>query len=163
MRPSRSQRPARLLVAAVCVLALLACSGSAQPPAPLPEPAVSDQEALQFAQRAERFYKALEGVPLPATITYTNRELHQYFPTPAAYADYYSSLATMVRQNTLRDGMVRSVRIREFHFDGPDQAVVEVSLTGKHERELRFWDIDLERRDVWRRIDGVWMIVPEKL
>jgi hypothetical protein len=38
-----------------------------------------------------------------------------------------------------------------------------VVLTGKHERELRFWDIDVERRDIWRRIDGVWVIVPEKL
>ena len=90
-------------------------------------------------------------------------ELPQYFPTPTAFADYYSSLATMARQKTLRDGEARRVRIREFHFDGADQAVVEVVLTGKHERELRFWDIDVERRDIWRRIDGVWVIVPEKL
>ncbi len=156
------QRRHGVLAATVCTLAFLACAGSA-PPAPLPEPPVSDQEAMQFALRAERFYKALEGIPLAATVTFTNRELHQYFPNPAAYSDYYSSLATMVRQNTLRDGMVRSVRIREFHFDGPDQAVVAVALTGKHERELRFWDIHLERHDIWRRIDGVWLIVPEKL
>ncbi len=161
---SRRQRKAGTLAAMVCAAALLGCFGAgAEAPVPLPEPPVSDQEALQFVQRAERFYKALEGVSLSATITFTNRELHQYFQNPSAYSDYYSSLATMARQNTLRDGVARTVRIREFHFDGPDQAVVDVALTGKHERELRFWDIDLERRDIWRRIDGVWLIVPEKL
>jgi len=154
---------ARTLVAALGAAALLACfGGGAGAPAASPSP-VSDQEALQFALRAERFYRLLEGIPLAATLTFNNPALHPYFPTPSAFADYYSSLATVARQNTLRDGQARSVRIREFHFDSPEQAIVEIVLTGKHERELRFWDIDLERRDVWRRIDGVWVIVPEKL
>jgi hypothetical protein len=151
------------LLAAACAAALLGCFGAGAEAPALPEPPVSDQEAMQFALRAERFYRSLEGVPLAATITFSNPALHQYFPTPAAFSDYYSALATMARQNTLRYGQVHAARIREFHFDGPDQAVVDVLLTGKHERELRFWDIDVERRDIWRRIDGVWMIVPEKL
>ena len=158
------QRKAGTLLATVCAAALLGCfgAGGAEAP-PAPEPPVSDQEAMQFALRAERFYRALEGVPLAATLTFYNSELHEYFPTPAAFSDYYSSLATLARQKTLRDGQARTVRIREFHFSAPDQAVVDVVLTGKHERELRFWDIDLERTDIWRRVDGVWVIVPEKL
>ncbi len=157
------QRRSSAVVAAACAAALVGCFGAgAEAPAP-PAPPVSDQEAMQFALRAERFYRSLEGVPLAATITYYNPELQQYFPNPSAFADYYSALATMARHNTLRDGQARTVRIREFHFDGPDQAVVDVVLTGKHERELRFWDIDLDRRDIWRRIDGLWVIVPEKL
>lgn len=158
-----ARRKTGTLLATVCATALLGCLGAGAEAPPLPEPPVSDQEAMQFAQRAESFYRALEGVPLAATITFNNPELPKYFPTPSAFADYYSSLATMARQETLRDGEARRVRIREFHFDGADQAVVDVVLTGKHERELRFWDIDVERRDIWRRIDGVWVIVPEKL
>jgi hypothetical protein len=142
---------------------LSACfGGSAAPPAAVGPP-ISDEEAILFATRIERFYNSLAGVPLPALVTFMDRERHQYFATPTAYSDYYSSLATAARQNTLRDGEVQTVKIREFHFDGPDQAVVAYVATGKHERELRFWDIDLERQDIWRRIDGVWMIAPEKL
>jgi hypothetical protein len=126
-------------------------------------PPISDEEAILFAGRIERFYNSLAGVPLPALVTFQDPERQQYFPTPTAYADYYSSLATAARQNTLRDGEARTVTIREFRFDGPDQAVVDYVATGKHERELRFWDIDLERQDIWRRIDGVWMIAPDKL
>ena len=83
MRRRRGQRRAGGLAATVCALALLGCFGAAPVP-DLPEPPVSDQEAMQFALRAERFYKALEGVPLVATITFTNRELHQYFQNPSA-------------------------------------------------------------------------------
>jgi len=118
---------------------------------------------MRFAGRVEQFYRSLEGVPLPALITFENPELVQFFATPSAYADYYSALATLARQRNLRDGQARSVRIREFHFDGADQAVVDVVVTGKHERALRFWDIDLDRHDIWRRVDGIWVIVPDKL
>lgn len=152
----------RALLSAFAAAALLACFGGAADHG-ASKPIVSDEEAMRFALRAEAFYHSLQGIPLPATVTFYNRELHQYFPTPSAFADYYSSLAMLARQNTLRDGQARSVRIREFHFEGPEQAVVDVVITGKHERELRFWDIDLDRRDVWRRVDGVWVIVPEKL
>ena len=163
MTRSSDPRTRALLAAAACAVALLACFGGGTKTPEAAKPPVSDEDALQFALRAERFYRALEGVPLAATITFYNRDLHQYFPNPAAFSDYYSALATVARENTLRDGLARSVRIREFHFAGPDQAIVDVVLIGKHERELRFWDIELDRRDVWRRIDGVWLIVPEKL
>lgn len=162
MKRSASGR-SRLLPAMLCTATLAACfGGSASPPA-ASGPPISDEEAIQFAIRAESFYRSLQGVPLPALITFEDRERQQYFPTPGAYADYYSALATTARQNTLRDGEAVSVKIREFHFDGPDQAVVEYVVTGKHERTLRFWDIDLDRHDIWRRVDGVWVIVPDKL
>jgi hypothetical protein len=162
MRRPRLPRT-RTLLAAVCVAALLACFGGGAGAPAASEPPISDEEALQFSLRAERFYHSLQGIPLAATITFNNRELHPFFPNPSAFSDYYSALATMARRNTLRDGQVHSVRIREFHFLAADHAVVDVVLSGKHERELRFWDIDLERRDIWRRIDGFWLLVPEKL
>jgi len=161
MKRSPARAP-RSFLAVLCVVGLLGCFGGSAPTA-ASAPPVSDEEAARFAARVQQFYAMLEGVSLPALMTFENPKLRGYFSSSAAYADYYSALATLARQNTLRDGQAQSVRVREFHFDGPEQAVVDVILTGKHERELRFWDIDLERRDVWRRVDGVWVIVPEKL
>ncbi len=153
----------RLLCSAVLVTALAGCfGGSAAAPA-APAPLVSDEDALKFAQRAERFYAALAEVPLDALVTYDNKDLRGYFQSPGAYADYYSALATEARQSTLRDGQARSVRIQEFRFETPDQAVVDFELRGDHERKLLFWDVTIERRDVWRRVDGVWLVFPEKL
>jgi hypothetical protein len=156
-----SNRTPRARIAILCVIGLLGCFGGAAP-APTPPP-VSDEEAARFATRVQQFYTMLEGVSLPALMTFENPKLRGYFSSASAYADYYSALATLARQNTLRDGQANSVKVREFRFDSAEQAVVDVIVTGKHERELRFWDIDLERSDIWRRIDGVWVIVPEKL
>jgi hypothetical protein len=154
---------ARMFLAGVSTVAVLACNGVGAALPQTIQPPVSDEDAMQFSSRAERFYHLLEGLPLVATLTFDNRELHPFFQNPSSFADYYSALAMVARQNALRDRQVRSVVIREFHFLGPDQAVVEVVFTGKHERELRFWDIHLDRHDIWRRIDGIWLIVPEKL
>jgi hypothetical protein len=151
----------RLLCGAALIAALGACSG-AVPPAPTAPP-VSDQDALQFAQRVQRFYDALAEVPLDARVTYESKDLRGYFESAGAYADYYSALATEARQATLRDGEARSVSIREFRFEGPNEAVVEFELRGDHERQLLFWDVRIDRRDVWRRVEGVWLLFPEKL
>jgi hypothetical protein len=156
----------RSLGVAALAAALFACLGSstpATPPAAPEPPAVSDEEALQFAQRAERFYSALSDVPLDALVTYDNKNLHSYFPSPGAFADYYSALATEARVSTLRDGEAVSVKIHEFHFEGPEQAVVDFEVRGEHERRLLFWDVKFDRRDVWRRVDGVWLVFPAKL
>ncbi|MGH9887358.1 MAG: hypothetical protein ACREBE_17650 [bacterium] len=156
-------RTPQLGLAVLCLVVLLGCFGGGTPVAATPPPPVSDEEAARFASRVEQFYAMLQGVSLPALMTFQNPKLRGYFSSASAYADYYSALATLAREYTLRDGQANSVRIKEFRFDGPEQAVVDVVVTGKHERELRFWDIDLERSDVWHRIDGVWVIVPEKL
>jgi hypothetical protein len=154
----------RWLGAAALATVLCACFGAAAPTAPIaPVSPVSDEEALQFAQRAERFYTALSEIPLDALITYDDKGLRGYFETPAAFADYYSALATEARRKTLRDGEAVSVKIREFHFESSDQAVVAFELRGEHERRLLFWDVKIDRRDVWRRVDGVWLVFPEKL
>jgi hypothetical protein len=153
----------RLVCGAALAVALGACfGGGAAAPAPAESP-VSDQDALQFAQRVERFYGALSEVPLDAWVTYDNKDLRGYFPSPGAYADYYSALATEAREATLRDGEARSVKIQEFRFESADQAVVEFVLRGDHERQLLFWDVKIDRRDVWRRVEGVWLLFPEKL
>ena len=36
-------------------------------------------------------------------------------------------------------------------------------MRGDHERGLLFWDVELLRTDVWRRVEGGWVLDPEKL
>lgn len=153
----------RLICGALLLAALSACFGGAAVPPAASEPAISDEEALAFAQRIERFYATLSEVPLDALVTYDNPDLRGYFASQSAFADYYSSLATKARDTTLRDGEARTVQIREFHFESPEEAVVELQFRGGHERRLLFWDVKIDRRDVWRRVDGVWLVFPEKL
>jgi hypothetical protein len=124
---------------------------------------VEDAEAVAFARRAEAFYAALQGVPIPAIWTYERPELYGYFTGRPAFDDYFASLAMQVRKATLRDGRIERFVIEEFRLLAPDHAVVELKLVGHHERELRFWEIELPRTDTWRRVSGVWTVSPDRL
>jgi hypothetical protein len=124
---------------------------------------MSDDEVAAFSQRITTFYSALEDVPLDALVTYENKALRDCFESPGAFSDYFSALATEARNQYFRDVAARSVRVREFYFDGPDRAGVEVSFRSVHQRALRFWSIGFDRHDTWERTDGVWHLVPEKL
>jgi hypothetical protein len=68
-----------------------------------------------------------------------------------------------VRSATLRDGRIERFQIPEFRLLDPDHAVVELQLIGHHQRELRFWEIELPRTDAWQRVQGTWTVTPAKL
>ena len=140
-----------------------ACFGGASP-APAPSIPVSDAEAAAFSERITKFYSALEGVPLDAVVTYESKGLRDCFASPAGFSDYFSALATAARLESFRYTTARSVQIREFNFDTPEDATVLVSFISVNQRALRFWSIHFERLDTWHRgDDGVWRIVPAKL
>jgi hypothetical protein len=126
-------------------------------------PPVPDAEAIGFQERASSFYRSLESVPLDALLTFEDPELRSYFAGQPDFNDYYSALANAVRAADFRDGQVSSLEILEFRFEQPDLARVEVRIAGKHQRRLRFWEIELRRTDTWRRHEGVWVLSPDKL
>jgi hypothetical protein len=125
---------------------------------------VSDAEAAAFSARIEKFYGALEGVPLDALVTYQSSTLRDCFTSPEGFSDYFSALATAARLEAFRYTTARRVQIREFNFASPEEATVLVSFISVNQRALRFWSIHFERVDTWARgDDGVWRIVPAKL
>ena len=140
-----------------------ACFGGASP-APTPTVPVSDAEAAAFSERITRFYNALEGVPLDALVTYDNKDLRDCFASPAGFTDYFSALATAARLEQFRYTTARTVQVREFNFETPEDATVWVTFISVNQRTLRFWSIHFDRIDTWHRgEDGVWRIVPAKL
>jgi hypothetical protein len=132
-------------------------------PPPLAPESVEEREVVEFAERVSRFYRMIEDRPLDSVMVYEGPELRAFFDDPREFSDYYASLANQVRSAHFRRGRAERVRIEEFRFDEEDLASVDVMLVGRHERTLRFWEIELRRTDVWRRIGGVWMLSPEKL
>jgi hypothetical protein len=148
------------------LLLVALCTACQSGPAPAPPPAVpvSDAEAAAFSERIQRFYGALEGVPLDALVTYQNSVLQDCFTSPSAFSDYFSALATAARLENFRYSTARRVQVREFNFVSPDEALVDVSFTSVNQRALRFWSIGFDHTDTWQRSeDGVWRIVPAKL
>ena len=124
---------------------------------------VADEEAAALAARVEDFYRQLERVSLTSSLTYSSPGLAEYFVSPAAFNDYFASLALQVRWADLRLDEAERIEVREFRLVDLDEAVVDVLLFGHHVRRLRFWEMELERTDRWRRVDGVWLLSPDRL
>lgn len=124
---------------------------------------VSDRDVLEFANRIESFYRSLELVPIDTQLTYEDAELRGHFRDGDAFADYYASIANQIRGAAFRNGRADRVEILEFSFDTPEQATVQVALVGRHQRALRFWEIQLARTDTWLLVDGSWLLSPSGL
>lgn len=120
-------------------------------------------DVVRFSERIESFYSVLENVPIDAVMTFENPALPTFFASESAYMDYYSSLANQVRGQNMLNTRPRKVIVSEFHFRGPDEALVEVTLSGPYRRRLWPWNIEVERVDTWKRLDGVWLLAPDKL
>lgn len=145
---------------AVFGLLLLACAWGSAPGDEVVE--VTDREVLQFAERIDRFYRSFENRAITSLATFEDAELRGYFEDTERFSDYYASLANQVEQAHFRFSRADAVLVREFRFTSPQRAEVDVVLVGKHQRALRFWDIEIARTDAWIRVAGVWMLSPEK-
>lgn len=124
---------------------------------------VDDSEVLEFAERIEGFYSALERVPLDVAMTFRDQTLRAHFHDDDTFADYYASLADQVRAAAFRNGRTERIDILSFRFEDPELARVELSLVGRHQRGLRFWQITRQRTDTWRLREGAWVLSPERL
>lgn len=119
----------------------------------------ADVEA--FARRIDRFYGSIAQRPLDAYLTFQDPALRGYFGTEQEFSDYYASLANQIRRAHFQRAQAQEVRIEEFRFDAPDEARVDVVLLGRHERALRFWQIEVRRTDRWLHNGQVWVLAPE--
>jgi hypothetical protein len=124
---------------------------------------VRDPEILEFSQRIEQFYQRLEGRSVNVFHTFQDPKFRDFFVREEEFVDYYASLASQLRQASFRHGRPLRVEIREFRFENPERASVDVTLVGKHYRGLRFWDVQVQRTDNWRRPRSVWVLSPERL
>ena len=124
---------------------------------------VEDRDVLLLGSRIERLYERLEGRPLAVVGTYEDPRLREFFATTQDFVDYYASLTSQLREASFRHSRALRIEIREFHFEGPDRARVELVLVGRHFRRLRFWEVRTERTDLWQRSGSTWVVRPDRL
>ncbi|NRA03224.1 MAG: hypothetical protein HRU00_11560 [Myxococcales bacterium] len=122
-----------------------------------------DTEIVAFAEHVDGFYLSLEGRAVDTLATYEDERLRGYFAGPREFSDYYASLAAQLRGADFRHARPNATRVREFWFDGPDLAQVEVLIEGSHRRALRFWGIRVVRVDTWRYDGNSWVLSPDQL
>ena len=126
----------------------------------LPE---ADPDVVAFARRIDGFYRLLENRPLDVQATFENPEIRGYFGSDDDFQTYYALLAAQIRRGLFRNSKVARAEIVEFRFPETDLAVVQVRLSGPHERSLRIGGAEAMREDTWARVSGRWVVSPGKL
>jgi len=127
------------------------------------EAPVQDPEVVEFAERIDGFYTIFEDTPLDTRATFDNPALRAFFLNEEDFAAFYASLAAGARRSLLRNATPTRIEIDEFRFESENVAVVDVRFIGRHTRRLRFGEVEIARSDTWRRVDGRWILSPDKL
>jgi hypothetical protein len=128
-----------------------------------PVEAVSSPEVAEFARSIQPFYDALENRPLDTAQTYENPKLRSFFQTTEGFAAYYAQLAGSMRAALFRNSTAQQIDIVNLSLESADRAKVDIEVVGRHERQLRRGELRIPRTDTWIRVDGRWVIAPEKL
>jgi len=120
-------------------------------------------ELVELSRSIQPFYAALENRPLDVLETFQNARLRSFFQSEEGFSAYYATLAGNLRAAQIRNATQQQVDIVDLKLDGADRAKVDVVVVGRHERQLRRGELRLPRTDTWIRVDGRWVIAPEKL
>jgi len=156
----------RLLCTALSGLLLgTACASSSGhiPKPPSGSVGVAGGYAIDFFQRAEKFYQTLILRRFNTLETFNNSVLRDHFQTPDAFFDYYADLAESLDDAHFDRSRPTGVEVEEFLFENRFIAQVQVRFVGENSLPLNPGKAVLIRLDRWERINGRWWIAPGKL
>ena len=109
------------------------------------------------------FYERLSSRRFNSRATFDDPSVRQFFPSVAAYSDYYASLVDVLDQANIRNNQPRQIEL--LGLSATADGVLELSLrfVGRNDLPLRWWNASLLRTDQWRWQDGRWWVVPGKV
>ena len=169
----RAWRPgAALSVALVVLLLSLGCLGPRQPEwaasvtdfqlaqalADLPDEAVSGLVPL-----SEIFYQRITSRRFNSRATFEDPSVREFFPSVAAYSDYYAALVDDLDRAFIEFNRPTSVKLLSVERMENGSLGLELRFVGENDLPLRWWSADLVRTDEWVWRDGRWWIVPGKV
>jgi hypothetical protein len=89
--------------------------------------------------------------------------VRQFFPSVAAYSDYYASLVDVLDRGNIRNN--QPTRIELLGLSSTADGVLKLSLrfVGRNDLPLRWWNASVLRTDEWQWRSGRWWVVPGKV
>ena len=121
-------------------------------------------EAQQaFLPLTQVFYERIASRRFNSRATFDDPSVRQFFPSVAAYSDYYAALVDVLDRGHVKNN--QPYRIDLLGLNATSDGVLELSLrfVGKNDLPLRWWNATILRTDEWRWQDGRWWVVPGKV
>ena len=122
-----------------------------------------EEAAASLLPLSEIFYQRIASRRFNSRATFEDPSMRQFFPTVAAYSDYYAALVDALDRANIQFN--RPTRIDLLGIDVSENGTLGLALrfVGPNDLPLRWWNATLLRTDQWRWQDGRWWLVPGKV
>lgn len=117
----------------------------------------------ELAPLSEIFYERITSRRFNSRATFEDPSVRQFFPTVAAYSDYYAALVDALDRAYIRYNRPTRVDLLGVEVTESGNLLLELRFVGRNDLPLRWWNTSLLRTDEWTWQDGRWFVVPGKI
>jgi hypothetical protein len=112
---------------------------------------------------SEIFYERITSRRFNSRATFEDPSVRQFFPTVAAYSDYYAALVDTLDRANIRYNRPTRIDLLGIEVAPSGNLLLELRFVGRNDLPLRWWDAVLLRTDEWSWQNGRWYVVPGKI
>lgn len=109
------------------------------------------------------FYTRITSRRFNSRATFEDPSVRQFFPTVAAYSDYYAALVDALDTANIENNRPTRVDLLGIEVDETGRLRASLRFVGRNDLPLRFWGAKLLRTDEWTWREGRWFVVPGKI
>lgn len=122
-----------------------------------------DAAQAAFLPLTQVFYERIVSRRFNSRATFDDPSVRQFFPSVAAYSDYYASLVDVLDRGNIRNNQPTQIEL--VGLSSTADGVLELSLrfVGRNDLPLRWWNATVLRTDEWQWKGGRWWVVPGKV
>lgn len=122
-----------------------------------------EEGAAALLPVSEIFYSRISSRRFNSRATFDDPSVRQFFPTVAAYSDYYAALVDALDRAFIENN--RPTRVELIGVERTDAGTLQLELrfVGENDLPLRWWSAELVQEDEWVWRDNRWFVVPGKV
>ena len=125
--------------------------------------ALPPQAVRELVPLSEIFYARITSRRFNSRATFEDPSVRQFFPTVAAYSDYYAALVDALDRAYIRYNRPTRVELLGVRVGESGNLLLELRFIGRNDLPLRWWNTSLVRTDEWTWQDDRWFVVPGKV
>ncbi len=125
--------------------------------------ALPPRAVRELVPLSEIFYSRITSRRFNSRATFEDPSVRQFFPTVAAYSDYYAALVDELDRAYIRYNRPTRVELLGVEVAESGNLLLKLRFIGRNDLPLRWWNTSLVRTDEWTWRDDRWFVVPGKV